>query len=515
MQAKELKRRDAEKAKHDAKIKHVLKLSQDKIEVLKTTVKEKEEEIQSKQLSGAKLAFDASKASKEETPEDAAEREKDQQLIKELKFDLEKAAKEKEKLAKDLKKASKAKDTPEKTVVETKEVIKEVKDPKLIKALKKLKLKNQTLEDRLEQHTGEQNKYDKEKELLAQEVQRLRKQPDSVGQIKKKIKQQEKKHEASIKSYEKLIKEKTDLIDSYEKVMYETQGEEGSSKLPSEIIKGLKEDLEKIDQEKDRLEQDLLREKKEFDNKLSAEIQKIEDEWQDKIKKVHSSKKGAGGVEQGMEDEGAPLWMITYADMVTLLLTFFILYYSIASMNMQKFKEAIIGEEQASIGLLELLDSAQIKETMQSLTGLKSNDILKDIQEVAEDTELDVDTSAAKVVVRVPGASLFKPGQADLQLSARPILDEVIRVVNKYPNYKIHIQGHTDDEPISTERFPTNWELSAARATAVLRYFIDKGAEPERMTATGYADTFPLARNDTVPGRAKNRRVEFVLEKEN
>ena len=182
---------------------------------------------------------------------------------------------------------------------------------------------------------------------------------------------------------------------------------------------------------------------------------------------------------------------------------------------MQKFKEAIIGEEMASIGLLELLDSAEIKESIQNLTGMKSNDILSDITEVAEDSELQIDTSESKIVVRVPGASLFKPGQADLQLSARPVLDEVIRVVNKYPNYKIHIQGHTDDESISTDRFPTNWELAAARATAVLRYFIDKGADPERMTATGYADTFPLASNDTAQGRALNRRVEFVLEKEN
>jgi len=516
IQSKELKRRDAEKAKHDAKIKHVLKLSQEKIEILKTTVQEKEEEILNKQFSGAKLAFDASRASKEDAAEDDSAREKDQELIKELKSQLEQSSRDREKLAKDLKKASKAKVTPE-TIVETKEVIKEVKDPKLVKALRKLKLKNQALADRLAEHTSDQNKNDQEKELLAQEVQRLRKQPDAAEQLKKKIKQQEKKHEASIKSYEKMIKEKSDLIDSYEKVMYETQGESSSTKLPSEIIKGLKVDIENIEHERDRLEQDLLREKKEFDNKLSLEVQKIEDEWQDKLKKNKSGNKNDTGKygDQMMEDEGAPLWMITYADMVTLLLTFFILYYSIASMNMQKFKEAIIGEEQASIGLLELLDSAEIKESIQSLTGLKSNDILKDITEVAEETELDVDTSAAKVIVRVPGASLFKPGQADLQLSARPVLDEVIRVVNKYPDYKIHIQGHTDDEPISTERFPTNWELSAARATAVLRYFYDKGAKPERMTATGYADTFPLATNDTVPGRAKNRRVEFVLEKEN
>ena len=516
MQAKELKRRDAEKAKHDAKIKHVLKLSQEKIEDLKTTVQEKEEEIQNKQFSsGPKISFDSPGEPREESEEEAAERAKDQELIKDLKAQLDQANNDREKLAKDLKKASKAKEesTPEKTV-ETKEVVKEVKDPKLVKALKKLKLKNQALEERIEQHASDQSQNDKEKELLAHEVQRLRKQPDAAGEIKKKIKQQEKKHTESIKNYEKIIQEKTDLIASYEKVMYENQDESGSTKLPSEIIKELKENIEKIDKEKDRLEQDLLREKKEFDNKLSAEIQKIEEEWEDKLKKFSSKDKIVSGEKQAMEDESAPLWMVTYADMVTLLLTFFILYYSIASMNMQKFKEAIIGEEQASIGLLEFLDSAEVKESIQNLTGMKSNDILNVITEVAEETELDVDTSEAKVVVRVPGASLFKPGEADLQLSARPVLDEVIRVVNKYPDYKIHIQGHTDDEPISTERFPTNWELSAARATAVLRYFYDKGAEPERMTATGYADTFPLATNDTAPGRAKNRRVEFVLEKE-
>ncbi len=518
IQAKELKRRDAEKAKHDAKIKHVLKLSQDKIEGLKITVKEKEEEIQNAQFSKPKLAFDAQKGAKEESAEDAATREKDQELIKGLQSQLEQTAREKEKLAKELQKANKEKDSPAaKPVVETRDVIKEVKDPKLVKALKMLKLKNQGLEERLEQQESSKNKHDKEKELLAQEVQRLRKQPDSVVEIKKKVKLQEKKHAESIKAYEKMIQEKTELIGSYEKVMYESQGEGKSSKLPSEIIKELKQNIEKIETEKEHLEQDLLQEKKEFENKLSAEIQKIEEEWRDKLKKVHSSNKNDAGKygDQIMEDEGAPLWMITYADMVTLLLTFFILYYSIASMNMQKFKEAIIGEEQASIGLLELLDSAEIKKSIQSLTGLKSNDILSDITEVAKETDLEVNTSEAKVVVRVPGASLFKPGQADLQLSARPVLDEVIWVVNKYPDYKIHIQGHTDDESISTDRFPTNWELSAARATAVLRYFYDKGAKPERMTATGYADTFPLASNDTVQGRALNRRVEFVLEKEN
>ncbi len=514
IQAKELKKRDAEQAKHDAKIKHVLKLSHEKIEVLKTTVAEKEEEIQNVQVAGpkAKVAFDK-KSDSEEGEEGGSSSEKDQQLIKELKESLDKEKKDKEKLAEDLKKAGKAESpTPEK-VVETKEVIKEVKDPKLIKALKKLKLKNQALEERIEDVSSKTNQNDKEKELLAQEVKRLRQQPDATKEMKKKVKAQEKKHKDGIDAYEKIIKEKTELINSYEKVMYDNKGEDGKVKLPSEIIKDLKTDVEELEKEKDEIEQKLLEEKKEFANKLAKEIEKIEEEWADRLKKFAAAKKGQDrtGV---ISEEGAPLWMVTYSDMVTLIMTFFILYYSIASMNMQKFKEAIIGEEQASIGLLELLDSAEIKETIQELTQQKSEDILSEMSDVAEDSDLDVETSDAKVVVRVPGASLFKPGQADLQLSARPVLDEVIRVVNKYPKYKIHIQGNTDDESISTERFPTNWELSAARATAVLRYFIDKGADPERMTATGYADTFPLARNDTVPGRAKNRRVEFVLEKE-
>ncbi|MBT5549078.1 MAG: OmpA family protein [Nitrospina sp.] len=521
MQAKELKRRDAEKSKHDAKIKHVLKLSQEKIEVLKTTVQEQEEQIQNAPVVKPNLAFDKKSAAIEETPEDASAREKDDELIKALKSQLEIAHQDKEKLAKDLKKAVKAKDAPAaKPIVETKEVIKEVKDPKLVKALKKLKLKNQALEERVEKNESSINTQDKEKELLALEVQRLRKQPDSIKEIKKKVKQQETKHQENIKRFEKIVKEKTELINSYEKVMYENKGDDegGESRLPSEIIKELKGDLEKIEAAKDRLEQDLLQEKKEFENKLSAEVAKIEEEWQEKLNKSNSGSSHSDKMaDQAMEDEGAPLWMTTFADMVTLLLTFFILYYSIASMNMQKFKEAIIGEEQASIGLLELLDSAEIKESIQNLTGMKSNDILSDITEVAEESELQVDASESKVVVRVPGASLFKPGEADLQLSARPTLDEVIRVVNKYPDYKIHIQGHTDDESISTVKFPTNWELSAARATAVLRYFYDKGADPKRMTATGYADTFPLpgVSNDTPQGRALNRRVEFVLEKEN
>jgi len=469
IQAKELQKLDAKKSMHETKIRHVLKLSHDKIEVLKTTIAEKEEEIQNIQIAGPK---------------------------------------DKGKLAADLENAAKA-PAPEK-VVETKEVIKKTKNPKLIKALKKMKLKNEDLEERIKNQVSKTTTDDKEKELLAQELTRLRKQPDASKELKKKIKQQENKQKKSIESLQKKIDEKTELINSFEKIIYDAQDGEDTTKLPSEIIKNLKTNIEEIEEEKEQLNKNLNELKKDFKKKIDDELKKIQEEWEDKLKSVAIKKKPT--VTEG--EEGAPAWMATFADMVTLILVFFILMYAIASKNVQTFKSAIIGAEAKSIGVLEALNAVNVQEHMKHLQAAKSDDILSEMSEAAEDSDMDVETSDAKVVVRVPGASLFKPGEADLQLTARPVLDEVIRVVNKYPKYKIHIQGHTDDESISTERFPTNWELSAARATAVLRYFIDKGADPERMTATGYADTFPLARNDTVPGRAKNRRVEFVLEKE-
>ena len=494
MQGKEVQKLNAEKSKHDAKIQHVLKISQDKIEDLKETVAQKEEETRNVHSSIKAGVYTEGTT------------EKDQQIINELQESLDQTEKEVIKLEGDLAQAAKnnpASPTSEKTV--------EVKDPKLLKALKKLKLKNEDLEKRIEQQGNTTTTDDKEKELLTLELKRLRNQPDSSKELKDKIKQQEKKTKKSIESLQKLIAEKTELINSFEKIIYDAQDEEDSSKLPSEIIKDLKTTIEENETDKEALDKSLNDLKNNFKKKLDEELKKLEEDLGGKLKTAAPEKK-----ETVAEcEEGAPAWMATFSDMVTLMLVFFILMYAIASKNVQTFKSAIIGAEAKSIGVLEALNAVEVQESLQSLKSEQSDDILSGMSEVIEDTDMSVETSASKVVVRVPGARLFKPGQADLQLEARPLLDAVIRVVNKHPNYKIHIQGHTDDEPISTDRFPTNWELSSARATAVLRYFIDKGAEPERMTATGYADTFPLGRNDTVPGRDKNRRVEFVLEKEN
>jgi len=100
-----------------------------------------------------------------------------------------------------------------------------------------------------------------------------------------------------------------------------------------------------------------------------------------------------------------------------------------------------------------------------------------------------------------------------LNPSAIPIFDDLIDILFDYPDYNINIKGHTDNIPISTEIFPSNWELSAIRATTVLKYVISRGVNPDRLTATGYGDVMPLLPNTSEENRTQNRRVEFVLEK--
>ena len=485
---KELQRRDAEQEKHDTKIKHVLKLSQEKIEGLQNTIKWQEEEIQ---VSRSSKPNPASNAETEAMEGHAIiMRPKDRDLIKKLESQLETAHKEKGKLAEDLKKSAKAKDTPAPApVVETKEVIKEIRDPKIVKALKKLKLKNDYLS---KEKIKIQAKDDKEKELLNKEIKTLKKKS-----AEEKTKTYNDKTRVAT---EIVILEKTAEIDSLKKQL--------KGNKSAEIIDELKA-------EKTVLDKELADHKSQYQEKIKAAETKIEKKLKEELENPRPVETKGKEVGAKAGEEGSPAWMATFADMMSLLLTFFILMYAIASQNTARVLHEVLGIEEKSLGVIDLIDTITIQKSLQELTGLNNPNILDDMDDIAEDSAMAVDTNEAKVVVRVPGANLFKLGQADLQLSARPVLDGVIAVVRKYPDYKIHIQGHTDDDPISTERFPTNWELSAARATAVLRYFFDKGVEPEKMTATGYADTFPLASNDTDQGRSLNRRVEFVLEKEN
>jgi chemotaxis protein MotB len=245
-----------------------------------------------------------------------------------------------------------------------------------------------------------------------------------------------------------------------------------------------------------------------------------------------------------LHDESAGEWLVTYADLMTLLLTFFVLLFSISAMDLEKFKAALaaiqvsLGEEQPAVRLLDIIDEApsdlqvststsapeerpkpkEQKMVLGELIGLKSKEIFRDVQQFVRKRNLSdhivVTMQGSKVVVRVTGQVLFESGAAILNPEASPILNDIFEIGDRYPEYTIRIEGHSDDIPISTPQFPSNWELSAVRATTVLRYLIDKGIDPHRVTATGYGSLLPLVPNTTETNRARNRRVEFVLEKQ-
>ncbi|MBW1780320.1 MAG: OmpA family protein [Deltaproteobacteria bacterium] len=223
-------------------------------------------------------------------------------------------------------------------------------------------------------------------------------------------------------------------------------------------------------------------------------------------------------------------WIVTFSDLMTLLLVFFVLLYSISALNIEKFKEAMtsiqvsLGEKIPPVRLLDLAKKAADKTkliSLEDLSGLRPRelDILKRVQDFIEKRGLgkniEVFLERGNVVVRITGTVLFDSGVAALNREGEPLMDEISEIIKEFPDFKINIKGHTDNIPIATREFPSNWELSAVRATTVLRYLIQKGINAERLTATGYAELIPLASNDTEMDRQKNRRVEFVLEKEN
>ncbi len=221
-------------------------------------------------------------------------------------------------------------------------------------------------------------------------------------------------------------------------------------------------------------------------------------------------------------------WIVTYADLVTLLLVFFVLMFSISTMNLNKFKNVIrsiqvnLGEENPAVGLLEIISEPEPQEkkfSIEDITGIKSREqkMMDDINDIIEEKQLGdyvvIARADGKIMVRIRGAVLFESGAAILNTGSKPILDQIVRLIHDYSEYNVNIKGYTDNVPIETKEFPSNWELSSIRATKVLKYLIRNGIDPMRLTATGYGELLPLVANDSSENRSINRRVEFVLEK--
>ncbi len=233
-------------------------------------------------------------------------------------------------------------------------------------------------------------------------------------------------------------------------------------------------------------------------------------------------------------------WLTTFADLMTLLLVFFVLLFSLSTFKVEKYEELLksirvnpgTGEPTASlIEFMELPEALNTELTIEQITGLKpkkggppgqeqtNEEIVEDLNHFITQKRLGknvvLEVLDGKIVIRVRGKILFKSGEAILGRNAEPVLNEITSIIGEYQEYNINIKGHTDNRPISTRMFKSNWDLSAIRATAVLQYLIKNGVDPKRLTATGYGELFPIVPNNSNENRGRNRRVEFVLEKEN
>lgn len=196
-------------------------------------------------------------------------------------------------------------------------------------------------------------------------------------------------------------------------------------------------------------------------------------------------------------------WLISYADFITLMFTFFVALYALSSMDVVKVEKFTLSLRQ----VFKVIDDPiklHYTKTERSVTEeLKA--VLKNEDNIA------VNNEPRGIVITFSDNALFSSGSADIRPEAMDILGSIADKLKQMPG-RLYIEGHTDNVPIGTGgRFRSNWELSSARASSVLHTFVDKGLDSYRFTISGYGEYRPLAPNDTPEGRGKNRRVELVL----
>lgn len=214
-------------------------------------------------------------------------------------------------------------------------------------------------------------------------------------------------------------------------------------------------------------------------------------------------------------------WLTTYSDMVTLLLTFFVLMFSFSEIDAQKFR-SIMSSFQGGTGVLESGTSLEITDEISPFEGELEEDLekLKDILEEYADSiglgsEIILSVEERGLVIRFMDNVLFDSGKADLKPESVKILKSIAEILNReeFQDKLIKIEGHTDTDPIIySKKFPTNWELSATRAINVLRYLVEReNIDGSRVSSSGYSFYRPIAPNDTSENKQKNRRVDIVI----
>lgn len=222
-------------------------------------------------------------------------------------------------------------------------------------------------------------------------------------------------------------------------------------------------------------------------------------------------------------------WLMTYADMITLLLCFFAIFLSVSIPKKDAAKTLATPVEYTGKapdimeGNLPLHGQPRTEKPTVALTEELADELSKVLDdEAAKPAAAIVEQKGDRITtIDMSSAAFFDSGSATLSEAGQSILADMAQNLSqeKYDGYTITVEGHTDDSPISTPQFPSNWELSTARAAAVVQFFLKEGIVPQKLRAAGYADTFPKvpnrdsANNPLPDNQAQNRRVVIKLEK--
>ncbi len=238
------------------------------------------------------------------------------------------------------------------------------------------------------------------------------------------------------------------------------------------------------------------------------------------------------------EHENHERWLVSYADFITLLFAFFVVMYAISSVNEGKYRvlsdsissafRSIPGSTSGAIvqvnptppmpvsipfkkPQIANIKTDVVREKNRELLRSKAKEITEVLAPLVQQGQVRITEGALGITVEINASVLFDSGEARLQIPAMRALTAVGQILAT-TDFPITVEGHTDNAPINTPLFPSNWELSGARAASVVRLFIDTGVDPRRLTATGYAEQRPMADNATIEGRQRNRRVAINME---
>lgn len=231
---------------------------------------------------------------------------------------------------------------------------------------------------------------------------------------------------------------------------------------------------------------------------------------------------------RSQEDSGdSEAWLATYADLVTLLLCFFVLLFASSTLDVQKF-QAFLTSFQGGAGAMpggDQLDDLptlsgdsdndEDQQEMEDLTAIKEL-IDEYSEEIGISSEIDTVIEERGLLIRSLDNVFFDSGKAEVKQEAKSMLDFIAEIIKKeeFDERQLRVEGHTDSDPITnpSNKYPTNWELSGIRATNVLRYLVEaQGIQGYRVSIAGYGDERPIVPNDTPENKAINRRVDLII----